>query len=429
VGRGERQASLETSDHETSNPAVRLAGVTSALAVRSISTEEHRAFVAARESAPRSATGAKRPIVSFLQTPGWAQVKKEWRAESIGWSLPGSADGEITGAALVLYRKLPGLRKYLAYVPEGPLIDWETDDLGDWLTPMAAHLAGQGAFGIRIGPPVLTRRWTAAQVKEGIADGAVSSLTTLPPSERSASGARVVSELRDLGWRQQQAEGGFAAGQPRFNFQIPLRGADGEQRTAEDVLAGMNQQWRRNIKKADKAGVLVSTGSVSRGSTGGGSDDLAAFHALYARTAQRDHFTPRPISYFQTMFDALGAEDPDRIRLYLAHHDGDLVAATIWIRVGAHTWYSYGASSTEKREVRGSNAVQWQMIRDSIAAGADVYDLRGITDTLTTDDPHVGLIQFKVGTGGEAVEYAGEWDLPLNRLIYKAFELYLRRRR
>ncbi len=118
------------------------------------------------------------------------------------------------------------------------------------------------------------------------------------------------------------------------------------------------------------------------------------------------------------MYDALGAEEPDRIRLYLAHHEGDLVAATIWIRVGTHTWYSYGASSTEKRDVRGSNAVQWQMIRDALAAGAAVYDLRGITETLVADDPHLGLIQFKVGTGGEAVEYAGEWDLPLNRAIY-----------
>ena len=62
--------------------------------------------------------------------------------------------------------------------------------------------------------------------------------------------------------------------------------------------------------------------------------------------------------------------------------------------------------------MRGSNAVQWQMIRDALAAGAHVYDLRGITDTLDSDDSHVGLIQFKVGTGGEAVEYAGEWDLP-----------------
>ena len=68
------------------------------------------------------------------------------------------------------------------------------------------------------------------------------------------------------------------------------------------------------------------------------------------------------------------------------------------------------------------------MMRDALAAGADVYDLRGITDTLDSDDPHLGLIQFKVGTGGEAVEYAGEWDLPLNRLLYKAFDVYMARR-
>ena len=185
------------------------------------------------------------------------------------------------------------------------------------------------------------------------------------------------------------------------------------------MLKGMNQLWRRNIKKAAKAGVEV---------TRGGREDLAAFHELYRHTAERDGFTPRPSSYFTTMHDALVAEEPDRFQLWLATHEGDLVAATIGIRVGNHYWYSYGASSTEKREVRGSNAVQWAMIRQALASGCATYDLRGITETLDADDPHVGLIQFKVGTGGEAVEYAGEWDLPLNRLLHRAFTLYLRRR-
>ena len=181
----------------------------------------------------------------------------------------------------------------------------------------------------------------------------------------------------------------------------------------------MNQQWRRNIKKAAKAGVEVRVGTA---------DDLPAFHELYVHTAERDGFTPRPLGYFRTMLEALGAEEEDRIRLYVAEHEGDLVASTLAIRVGGHVWYSYGASSSEKRDVRGSNAIQWRMMQDAIAAGADVYDLRGITDTLDADDPHVGLIQFKVGTGGEAVEYAGEWDLPLNGAIYQAFSLYMRRR-
>ena len=68
------------------------------------------------------------------------------------------------------------------------------------------------------------------------------------------------------------------------------------------------------------------------------------------------------------------------------------------------------------------------MLRDSYALGASVYDLRGISDTLDENDHLFGLIQFKVGTGGEAVAYAGEWDLPINRAISKACELYMRRR-
>lgn len=373
------------------------------LTVRAITTDEHAAYVAAQPSA------------SFLQTPGWAQVKPEWRAESLGWF-----DGDtLCGAALVLYRQLPKVRRYLAYLPEGPVIDWATDDLDSWLAPLTRHLSRQGAFGVRMGPPVVTRRWSAAQVKEGIADEGVHRLSDVPPLERSRTGASVVAQLHELGWRPQAVEGGFAAGQPQYNFVIPLTHDDGTPRTEDEVLAGMNQLWRRNIKKAAKQGVVVERGSR---------EDLKAFHDLYVHTAERDHFTPRGLRYFETMYDALSAEADGRISLWTAHHEGDLVASTIAIRVGTHAWYSYGASSTEKREVRGSNAVQWAMIQDALAAGAEVYDLRGITDTLDADDPHVGLIQFKVGTGGEAVEYVGEWDLPLNRALYKAFDLYMRRR-
>lgn len=372
--------------------------------VRPISPTEHRDFLATLPSA------------SFLQTPGWGKVKAEWRSESLGWF---DESGTQVGVALVLYRQLPRLKRFLAYLPEGPVIDWAGDDLAAWLDPMVAHLRKQGAFAVRIGPPVVTRRWTTAQVKEGIADPEVRLLSQIPPEERSPVGARAVAQLHELGWRHQGVEGGFAAGQPQFVFQVPLRHPDGTQRTEDEVLKGMNQLWRRNIKKAAKEGVEVTVG---------GREDLKAFHDLYVHTAQRDHFTPRPLRYFETMYDVLRADGEERFTLWLGRHEGDLVASTVSIRVGEHAWYSYGASSTEKREVRGSNAVQWAMIRDAIDAGAAVYDLRGITETLDADDPHVGLIQFKVGTGGEAVEYAGEWDLPVNRALYKAFQLYLQRR-
>lgn len=354
-----------------------------------------------------------RSSVSFLQTPAWAKVKNDWRGESIGW-FDDSEPDQLVGAALVLYRKLPKLKRYLAYLPEGPDIDWHDADLQRWLKPMAAHLKQQGAFGIRMGPPVVARRWHAATIKQAIADPALGSLSEVPADVSDESAAAVVAALTTLGWKEIPTEGGFSAGQPKFNFQIPLAG-----RTTDDLLAGMNQQWRRNIKKAAKAGVEVTTGTRA---------DLAAFHEVYAETAERDHFTPRPLSYFERMWDALSAEEPDRLTLYLARHEGDLVAATTMVRVGEHAWYSYGASTTAKRDVRGSNTIQWQMIRDAQAAGAATYDMRGITETLDPDDSHVGLIQFKVGTGGEAVEYLGEWDLPLNRALHLGFTTYLKRR-
>jgi len=369
------------------------------LTVRTISPDRHVLF------------NASQPSVSFLQTPAWGQVKSEWKNESLGWF---DEQDRLVGAGLVLYRQLPKVKKYLAYLPEGPTIDWDAEDIGVWLSPLAEHVKAAGAFGIRVGAPVVVRRWRADTIKAAIADERIPRLSEAIPDEVNHTHTHLRDSMRELGWRPPDEEAGFAAGQPRFVFQLPIAG-----RTPDELLAGMNQLWRRNIKKAAKLGVTVRQGDR---------DDLARFHPLYVETAERDQFTPRPLTYFETMWDALRAEDPDRIRLYLAEHEGDLVAATTWVRVGGHAWYSYGASSTAKREVRGSNAIQWQMIQDAVAAGCTVYDLRGITEGLESDDPHLGLIQFKVGTGGEAVEYLGEWDLPLNALLYKAFDVYMKRR-
>jgi lipid II:glycine glycyltransferase (peptidoglycan interpeptide bridge formation enzyme) len=187
----------------------------------------------------------------------------------------------------------------------------------------------------------------------------------------------------------------------------------------DEVFAGFNQQWRRNVRKAERAGVSIRRGERA---------DLAAFHPVYQETAARDGFTPRALAYFERMWDSLNAADPDRLRLYLADHDGHVAAATIMVTVGDHAWYSYGASTTADRDVRPSNALQWRMLQDAHAAGCTVYDLRGIADTLDPHNPLHGLVQFKVGTGGYAQEYAGEWDYILRPLWAKGFRTYLARK-
>jgi lipid II:glycine glycyltransferase (peptidoglycan interpeptide bridge formation enzyme) len=316
---------------------------------------------------------------------------------------------------LVLLRRTPGLQRYLAYLPEGPVLDWQAYDPKDVLAPLKCTLKRQKAFAVKIGPQLPVRRWSTATLKDAIAGGEAKRLRDVAPDGTDKDAVALTEALTELGWQQVGGSGaGFADVQPRYVFQLPLAG-----RTDEELLTGFNQLWRRNIKKADKAGVEVSLGDV---------DDLPEFHALYVATAKRDGFTPRGLTYFQRMWKVMRAEDPERIRLYLARLDGEALAATTAVRVGQHVWYSYGASSDQGRETRPSNAIQWQMMRDARESGASVYDLRGISDTLDPDNHLFGLIQFKLGTGGEAVEYVGEWDFALSPLMYKAFTAYLARR-
>ena len=388
------------------------------LTVRRITTEQHLAHIDARKQ------GAG--LVSALQVPGWGAVKSEWRNESLGWF-----DGDaLIGAGLVLYRRVPRLPRYLAYLPEGPDIDWlgegpaargvvgapeQMHPLADWLEPMLAHLKSAGAFAAKIGPPIWTRRWHTATLKAAMAADGATALRDLPADETEGRALATADVLEALGWTQKPTTGaGFSDVQPRYVFQVALAG-----RTEAELLSGFNQLWRRNIKKAAKVDVEVRQGDRT---------DLATFHTIYVETAERDHFTPRGLPYFTRMWDSLRAEDPDRIRLYLAEVEGTCHAATIWVRVNRHVWYSYGASTTAGRNLRPSNAIQWAMMRDALAEGADTYDLRGISDTLDPDDHLFGLLQFKVGTGGFAQEYVGEWDYAIRPALTRAFEAYMRRR-
>jgi lipid II:glycine glycyltransferase (peptidoglycan interpeptide bridge formation enzyme) len=406
--------------------------------VRPVSPAEHLAWIESHGP------------VSFLQTPAWGRVKSEWHHESVGWF-----DGEVLlGCALVLFRPIPVVGYTLAYVPEGPHLPFpalfpadavpappssatsprpadavpappstatSSPDPGrftaaavsDYLAALVRFAASRRAFALTIGPPVWWRRWLAPTVKEALA-GEAQRFTDVPADRTNPAAEALMGALGAARWRPPAHHEGFSAGQPDFVFQLPLAG-----RTEEDILAGFNQLWRRNIRKAAAAGVAVTHGERA---------DLPAFHALYAETALRDGFTPRPLAYFTQMWDAEAAEAPDRLTLYLAHHGADLVAATIALRVPGHAWYVYGASSTAKREVRGSNAVQWAMMRDAIVHGDQVYDMRGITETTDPADPHAGLIQFKVGTGGHAQQYLGEWTYVIRPALHRVYQLAMARR-
>jgi len=366
--------------------------------VERITREAHSQFIKQQSSA------------SFLQLPEWGDVKREWRSESIGIY----GENEILGVALILYRTLPKIGRSFAYIPEGPVLLPSISLDSSLLSAIQDYARSAGAFLLRIGTPIPVREWSTEKIKDALASSEATSLNTIKADQINESALGAIAELKRAGWQNINTTDGFGEGQPNFLFQLNLVGKD-----RESLLAGFNQLWRRNIKKAEKEEVQVRRGTR---------DELPLFHTAYLETAKRDGFIPRPLHYFERMWDALNATQ-EHLYLFLAKWQGEIIASSIAIQVGDHYWYSYGASTAFGREARGSNALQWAMMTDALDRSCAIYDLRGITPTLDPNDPHVGLIQFKVGTGGYAREVIGEWEVVISPLLAKAFHLYLRLRK
>ncbi len=390
---------------------------TAQITVRRITPAAHAAFL------------RDRPASSFLQNPQWPAVKIDWRGESVGLF----AADELIGAALVLYRRLPVPalvpylgRRCLAYMAEGPVVDFAAHPAQTVLPPLIRYLKTQGAFLVRMGLPGEVRRWEAATVRKALSAGEHSRLAELTAAEEDRQAATLHAQLQQLGWQPPQTEADFDAGQPQFTARIPLEPAQPEadpeedlERRVEAALARMDSTSRRQTRKSTRSELSFSTA---------GAEQLDAWQALYEETAQRDDFLLRPKEYFQRMFAALDGQPDTECTLHLAHWNGTLLAAAIYIRQGKAAWYAYGASSSQERKRYAPRGLQLQQLRQALQAGCTWYDLGGISPSLDPEHPLAGLTRFKTTMGADAVETHGEWDLPLNRPLAAAFKAYMARR-
>lgn len=351
-----------------------------------------------------------------MQLPAWAGVKREWRAEYLGWY---DGAGTLRASAQVLHRPVPLLKHTLAYLPEGPVADWGSVAPGALTSPMLAHFRRNRVFLVRMGVPVLRRSWPAGAIRKALSAGNHALMTELDPLDTNPQADALAQALRSAGWSKQEAGEDFAAGQPEFQARIPLTGADGQALDVDGVLAQMNQNARRETRKAASGPLEVQVG---------GAEDIGRFHALYRETAERDGFTGRPAHYFTMMYNALNAHAPGTCTLYFAVHDGQDLATAIRVHTGTGAWYAYGASSAAERKLFAPKALIHRMVADSLAEGCAFLDHGGVSATLSKDHPLAGLTLFKTTLGCNVVQTMGEWDYPLNRAMTAGFNLYMNRR-
>ena len=307
---------------------------------------------------------------NFQQSLEWCKVKSNWKHEII---LAEDERGNIIGSLCVLIRKIP-IFGNIMYSSRGPICDIHNIEVLKQLTDGAKELAKKyKAIVLRIEPDIKSE------------DKDFRKLVT------------------NLGYKIKDDAKNFREEiQPRYVFRLDLKG-----KTEDEVFANFHQKTRYNVRLATKKGVIIKEGTR---------EDLKEFHKIMVETGQRDGFIIRPLEYFEKMYDCLA---PNHMKLLMAYYEDKPISGVIPIIYGNKTWYLYGASSNQYRNLMPNYLLQWEMIKIALENKSDIYDLRGVPGIV---DEKNGLYRFKKGFGGEFTEFIGEIYIPFKPFMYSLYK-------
>ncbi|MBI2983413.1 MAG: peptidoglycan bridge formation glycyltransferase FemA/FemB family protein, partial [Chloroflexi bacterium] len=86
----------------------------------------------------------------------------------------------------------------------------------------------------------------------------------------------------------------------------------------------------------------------------------------------------------------------------------------------------YGGWSGTHAGERPFYLLKWRAIQRMRQLGVARYDMWGLSET--ADDPLAGVTEFKLGFGGDVVEWIGALETPVTRWLYPVWRLFGRRR-
>jgi peptidoglycan pentaglycine glycine transferase (the first glycine) len=317
---------------------------------------------------------------NITQSFEWAELAPHLGAEALRIGVVDD-NGQLCAAMLLLITRAPVLRRNYFYAARGPIInDPDSPAMDILLSYILAEAHKRGAFMLKIEPgvPDANDRW--------------------------------LESLQKRGFRPNPY-----AVHVRNEWVLDLRPDE------KAIMAGMKEKWRYNVRLAGRKGVTVRRGE--------GQIDLDMFYRIYETTSERDAFFIHNKQHYEDIIRLYS--DGDRAALFLAEYEDKAIAGIIVLRLGHWSWYMYGASSNEHRNLMPNHLLQWTGMQWAKSNGCWYYNFRGIPDVLEESQELWGVYLFKRGFGGYAMHFLETHDLVYKPLIYKLYMrlLEIKRRR
>lgn len=177
-------------------------------------------------------------------------------------------------------------------------------------------------------------------------------------------------------------------------------------KSEEELLKNMHSKGRYNIKVAEKHQVQVRESQSEN-------DFETYLDLMFGGTAKRQGIYAHSREYHRQLWSSLKG---NIAHLFVAKYSNKLIAADIIFGFKDTIYYAYGASALEHREVMAPTLLLWRVMGWGKDQGYKFFDLWG-------QEEGKGFSRFKEQFGGESLELAGSYDLPIDKFLYPLFRI------
>lgn len=388
----------------------------------------------------------------YLQSTGVSNLRKRngWESHFVGIK-----KGNKVVAASLLLSKMRRFKKEF-YAIRGPLVDFNNKEvLSFFITNLKKYVKDNKGYMLRIDPYV--------EAGSRDRDGNPTDLF---------DNSNIKDNLISLGFKEIPAKKMEDNIQAKFMYIIELND------NIDDVMKDMDSKHRQMIRKNEKMGIVVRTGTIN---------DIPLFEDIMEHTSERRNFSNRGQNFYQNMYECL--QDDKMISLVFAELDIDLARKNIelekkeinkarldreenrklgkcnekkalakekeedaalermakkekeldeleakygkTITLGGILYIIYenevaslfGGSYNEFKEYQPFYTIHYEMIKYAIENKYERYNFYAISNNVDKNDEQYGIYQFKRGFGGRVMELIGEFVLPVDKVLYNGLNI------
>lgn len=186
--------------------------------------------------------------------------------------------------------------------------------------------------------------------------------------------------------------------------------------TEEEILGGMHNKHRYNIRTAQKRGV---TTRLAQNMT-----DYDLFYGMLQETSVREKYYIHPRNYYLKIWEIL--RPLGMCEIMIAEFKDKPLSAWVLFFNKDIMYYPYGGTANldDRNFYNPGNLIGWDAIKLGKSRGCEIFDMWGATGNLgDTSDPWWGFTHFKLKFGGQLVEFIDSYDFVVNAKVYKMFNL------